>query len=186
MKENPSCREIVLGLTALLALALERAVDRKSSAGHTLRLWRVIYEAWNWALWSSRHSKVELDGLSQSKVAKWLTIQTHACRQDDIRADRNTLRAAPLENSLSSVPVIYTFFCYNSASVDPWQEAEQLELLQISWLLHFSLYFCCFRGWNTSLVHDTSINVPCLTGSPGGVFQGFKSKLKCTKVQSWL
>lgn len=33
----------------------------------------------------------QLDGLSQRKVAEQLTIKTHACRQEDICADRNTL-----------------------------------------------------------------------------------------------
>ncbi len=87
-KKTSSRGEIVAVLTALLALVLERAVDRKSSAGHILCLSGVIYEAWNCVLWRSRHSTVttrrsesEEGGRAAHNKGTWMQTGRYMYRQ---------------------------------------------------------------------------------------------------------
>lgn len=90
-------RKVLQGSPLYWHLFFKRAVDRKSSAGHILCLRRVIYEAWNWALWSSRHGAVTTRRFKSEEGGK----AAHTRRQEDICADRKgqTLSLPP---SLSS------------------------------------------------------------------------------------
>lgn len=112
---------------------------------------------------------------------------TDTCMQTGryMRRQKYTLSKTP-QNPLSYRPIRSTekkFSCHNPPS-------RTIRAVPNPRLILWSPYFCCqtscIRVWNTGLVHDTSINVLRLEGTPGGVVLRYESKPKCSMAHSWI
>lgn len=95
----------------------------KGSARHILCLCGVIYEAWNWIPWSSRHSTVttwqsESEGWQSGSQYRHMHADRKIYAQTEIHSEQNPLSYRPIRSTEKSFPVII-------------HQAEQLELFQI-------------------------------------------------------